>query len=115
MWAVFAGPLKPDVPENLSAYYNSAFDVFESYYDIDEYRLPENWGKKHGPGKQMDWGSCLYVCRRDSLWELIGPASKVHPVIPAGEDEELAKILPAIKAGGMPEAEWYGVLEVECY
>ncbi len=33
----------------------------------------------------------------------------------AEKDEEYAKVLPPIQAKEIPVAEWYGVLEVECY
>ena len=57
MRAVFAGVLKPGVRDNPDEYYNKPFDVFESYYDTGFYSLSGDWPKKHGPSKQMDWGS----------------------------------------------------------
>ena len=115
MWAVFAGPLKPDVLENLEAYYDKPFDVFVTYYDTGIYRLPESWTKKYGMGKQMDWGSWLYVCERSRLWELMNPDKLVAQLIPAEEGEETAKMMPPTEARELPDGEWYGILEVECY
>ncbi len=116
MMAVFAGILKPDVRENPGAYYDRPFDVFTDYYDIGVYRVPGEWYEKYGPSRrQMDWGSWLYICDRKALDELVSPDSTVAQLIPAKGEEKLAKRLPSIKAGEIPETEWYGVLEVECY
>lgn len=115
MRAVFAGVLKPDVRENPDAYYDRAFDVFESYYDTSYYWLPGDWQEKHGPGKEMDWGSWLYITDRKGLDELLDLEENVIPTIPAKGDEKCAKRLRPIKAKDIPAAEWYGVLEVECY
>ena len=59
MWAVYAGKLKPEVGDKLDEYYDRPFEVFVSYYDTGIYRLPYDWQKGHGPGKQMDWGTIL--------------------------------------------------------
>ena len=107
MWAVFAGLLKPDVRENPDKYYNRPFDVFESYYDINIYRLTAEWAKKYGPDKQMDWGSWLYICDRQGLEELVGSKDRTAQILPEDEMHEYAK--------NIPEGAVYGVLEVECY
>ncbi len=115
MWAVYAGPLKSGIREKLNEFYDRPFDVFVSYYDTGIYRLPHEWEKEHGPYKQMDWGSWLYICDKAGLGELLNPGDQVTQVIPADGQEKYAKRLPAIEAGEIPEDEWYGVLEVECY
>ena len=115
MWAVYAGPLKQGVREKLGDYYDKPFDVFVSYYETGIYRLPSEWEKKHGPNKQMDWGSWLYICDRAGLWELKNPDGRVVPILPAEEDGEIITWLPPILAKEIPKDEWYGVLEVECY
>ena len=115
MWAVYAGILKPDVKDHLDEYYDRPFDVFVSYYDTGIYRLPEEWAKAHGPSKQMDWGSWLYVCSKYGLWDLLEPEKKVVQVLPANEEREEPVRLPAMEARELPDEEWYGILEVECY
>ena len=114
MWAVYVGGLKPGAGDKLDEY-DDPFDVFVSYYETDIYRLPAEWQKSHGPGKQMDWGSSLYICDIGELDKLLSSESNVVPIIPAADNEESAKRLPAIKAKNMPAAEWYGVLEAELY
>ncbi len=115
MWAVFVGTLKPGVKDHLDEYDNRPFDMFVSYYDTGIYRLPREWSEKYGPGKQMDWGSWIHFCDKNGLWELMSPEKPIVPVIPAEENEKVAKLLPPIKARNIPEDELYGVLEVECY
>ena len=115
MWAVYAGPLKPDVRDNLDAYYDRPFDVFISYYDTGLYRLPANWAKQHGPNKQMDWGSWLYIVDKEEFDHFLDPQERVAQIIPAEGEEKYAKRLPLIKASDIPKDEWYGILEVECY
>ncbi len=115
MWAVYAGVLKSDVREHPDGYYDRPFDVFVSYYDTGIYRLPGEWAKSHGPNRQMDWGSWLYIVDRDGLWKLIDPEKNVQQIIPAEKDGKYARTLPPIRAREIPAAEWYGVLEVECY
>lgn len=115
MWAVYAGMLKTGVRENLDEYYDRPFDMFESYYDTGIYRLPSGWEEKYGPGKQMDWGSWIHFCDENGLWELMNPDQRIVQVLPAGEEREEPVRLPPIKVQDLPEDEWYGVLEVECY
>ena len=114
MWAVFAGVLKPRAKDHPDEYDNRPFDMFVSYYDTGIYRLPWEWSKKYGPHRQMDWGSWIHFCDKNGLWELMSPEKRIVPVLPADEERETAELLPPIKAGDIPENEWYGVLEVEC-
>ena len=115
MWAVFAGILKPGVKDNLDEYYDRPFDMFESYYDTGIYRLPWEWAKKYGPGKQMDWGSWIHICDQEGLCELENPVKAIVQVLPDNEEREEPVRLPPIKAQEKPEDKWYGVLEAECY
>ena len=115
MWAVYAGILKPGVRDHLDEYYDRPFEMFESYYDTGIYRLPSAWSKKYGPDKQMDWGSWIHFCDENGLWELMNPGKPVVQVLPANGERERPERLPPIEAREIPEDEWYGVLEVECY
>lgn len=115
MRAVYTGALKPDVPDNLDRYYDRPFDVFVSYYDTGIYRLPYEWSESHGPGRQMDWGSWLYIVDRNELSKLLYPDSRVIPIIPAESEEEYAERLPAIEMKDITKGELYGVLEAELY
>lgn len=115
MWTVYVGVLKPGVKDNLNEYYDRPFEMFKSYYDTWIYRLPGEWEKKYGPGKQMDWGSWIHFCDWDGLWELMNPEKHIEQVLPANEEREEPVRLPPIKVQDLPEEELYGVLEVELY
>ena len=114
VFAVYVGPLEPDVEEHLEEYKGEPFDVFESYYEIRNYdRIPPNVYKHLGKRTQMDWGSWLQTCDRQTFRKLFSDNDTVIPVIPLYADAERVGRQPPIPAKEIPDGERYGFLEVE--
>ena len=115
MWATYIGIFKPGARENPDAYYDRPFDMFEAYYDINVYRLPASWSEVLGKSKQMDWGSWLYVCSKETMRQLMyGSVRNIVHVIPGDDTKEPVRE-PPIDLTMLPDREWYGILEVEIY
>ena len=116
MMAYYVGPLRRGARQNLDRYYDRAFDVFDSYYEVSEGWMPDSWVDRLGESKQMDWGSWLYVCDRKLFEELMGDYSnEVAPITPAKEGELLATRHKRVSWSKIPRRKWYGILQAELY
>ena len=113
MWATYIGIFKPGARENPDTYYDRPFDMFEAYYDINVYRLPASWSEVLGKSKQMDWGSWLQTCDRQTFRKLFSDNDTVIPIIPFYADAEHVGRQPPVPAKEIPDGERYGFLEVE--
>jgi len=116
MRAYYVGPLKHGARMNLDKYYDRPFDVFKSYYEVSEGWMPDGWWEKLGKGKQMDWGSDLYVCDRKLLEELMKDITHdITPITPAKKGETLATRHRQVPVSKIPKQTWYGILQAELY
>jgi len=114
VFAVYVGPLEPGAEENLDEYKGEPFDVFESYYEVRNYfRIPSDVSKHLGWRIQMDWGSWLQTCDRQTFRRLFSDSDTVIPIIPFNVDAERWGRQPPIPAKEIPDGERYGFLEVE--
>ena len=114
LFAVYVGPLETGAEENLEEYKDEPFDVFESYYEVRKYdRIPPDVSEHLGKSTQMDWGSWLQTCDRQTFRKLFSDNDTVIPVIPLYADAERVGRQPPIPAKEIPDGERYGFLEVE--
>ena len=117
MYSLIIGIMKPGTKDKLDSYYDRPFDLFEEYYELSElYRTPAEWYPILGERKQMDWGAWLSVCNYEQVRELFRlKPSCIAKIIPATGNEEFAKIGKRESSSLLPQAEWYGIMEVEEY
>ncbi|MCR4621966.1 MAG: hypothetical protein K5663_07780 [Clostridiales bacterium] len=110
MYGMYVGIFNDGAKDNLDDYYDRPFDLFKKYYEMPSlYRTPGEWLPLLGESKQMDWGSYLYVCSRETVQQLF--KLKKTGVAPVFED----RIGSTRSSSTLPKAEWYGIMEVECY
>ncbi len=117
MWATYIRILKPGVIDHLGDYYGRPYDVFESYYEMNLPRISGDWQEMIGSNRQMDWGSWLYVCDRETLHELTdGRIDSVVPIIPAEKNDGVSARREApIALADLTDQDQYGILEVELW
>ena len=117
MYAMYIGALIDGVKDHLDDYYDRPFDVFKKYYELPSlYRTPDEWRPMLGESTQMDWGSWLYVCSSDTVKQLFKVRkSGIAPVyLDTGNGQYLGTGATR-SSSTLPKADWYGVMEVECY
>ena len=117
MMAVYVGPLKEDVKDHLDRYYDKPFGVFERYYELQgAYFIPPEISEHLIGCTQMDWGSWLSICDRDTFRRIFTDAYTVIPIIPLNMKNGGRK--PPVRGSkihGSSDAEWYGVLSAELW
>ena len=117
MWHTDMGIMKPDALNNLDAYWDKPFDVFDESYELDGiYHLPAEWIDRLGSSKQMDWGSWLYVCSYEKLRELF----EVKPTVILQQVEVKKRVktyteIVEVDFLSLPKDRMYGILNVEDY
>ena len=110
MYAMYVGIFNDGAKDNLDDHYDRPFDLFKKYYEMPSlYRTPGEWLPLLGESKQMDWGSYLYVCSRETVQKLF--KIKKTGIAPVFED----RIGSTRSSTTLPKAEWYGIMEVESY
>ncbi len=110
MYVMNIGILKDGAKDHLEKYFDDPFEIFEKYYELTSlYRIPDEWIPLLGESTQMDWGSWLYVCSYDTVQQLLKrKRSSIARIYP----DRIGTRRPSTS---LPKADWYGIMEVECY
>ncbi len=112
------GIMKQDALDNLGAYWDRPFDVFEDNgrYELDFYTLPAEWMDRLGESKAMDWGSFLYVCDYEKLKELfeVKPSKILQFVEYKKRVHTYTKVIE-IDLSSLPADRMYGIYDIKDY
>lgn len=110
MYVMYIGILKESAKDHLEKCYDDPFEIFEKRYELTSfYRTPDVWRPLLGKSTQMDWGSWLYVCNYETVQQLFKiKRSSIARIYP----DRIGTKRPSTS---LPKADWYGIMEVECY
>ena len=63
---------------------------------------------------QMDWGSWLKICNRETMKELLAESTgKIRKIIPILEAMKESGPRPAEDLKNLPDGDWYGIPDAE--
>ena len=126
MWNTSLVVFKKGALKNIKKYsgletgkcFDSGF-IKEEYNLEDLWRIPQNWYGRIKFLEQMDYGSWLYSCERETLLELLKESGIDHvPVREYKKDEETGECIGLVKkipVSEIPVKREYGIFEMEVY
>ena len=95
-------------------------DLSKKQYNLTElWRIPQSWHGRIRFLEQMDYGSWLYSCDRDTLLDLFKESGIDQvPVEKYKENEETGEYIRSVRripVSGIPVRKKYGIFEMEIY